>query len=57
MTQCNLLSILVLVEANGQLKYPPKCKCVVREVQRGVSDHSQGFEDKNLGSSPALLGQ
>ena len=26
-------------------------------VQRGASDHSQGFEDKNLGSSPGLLGQ
>ena len=25
-------------------------------VQRGASDHSQGFEDKNLGSSPGLLG-
>ena len=27
-------------------------------VQRGASDHSQGFfEDKNSGSSPGLLGQ
>ena len=26
-------------------------------VQRGASDHSQGFEDKNLFSSPGLLGQ
>ena len=26
-------------------------------VQRGASDHSQGFEDKNFGSSPGLLGQ
>ena len=27
------------------------------DVQLGASDHSQGFEDKNLGSSPSLLGQ
>ena len=27
------------------------------QVQRGASDHTQGFEDKNLGSSPGLLGQ
>jgi len=26
-------------------------------VQRGLADHSQGFDDKNLGSSPDLLGQ
>ena len=26
-------------------------------IQCGASDHSQGFEDKNLGSSPGLLGQ
>ena len=26
-------------------------------VQRGASDHSQGFEESNLGSSPGLLGQ
>ena len=26
-------------------------------VQRGASNHLQGFEDKNLGSSPGLLGQ
>ena len=25
-------------------------------IQRGASDHSQGFEDKNLGSSPVCLG-
>ena len=24
---------------------------------RGASDHSQGFEDKNLGSSPVCLGR
>ena len=26
-------------------------------VQSGAAHHSQGFEDKNLGSSPGLLGQ
>ena len=26
-------------------------------LQRGASHHLQGFEDKNLGSSPSLLGQ
>ena len=26
-------------------------------LQRGASDHSQGFEDENLGSYPGLLGQ
>ena len=26
-------------------------------LQRGASDHSQGFKDNNLGSSPGLLGQ
>ena len=26
-------------------------------VQSGAARHSQGFEDKNLGSSPGLLGQ
>ena len=26
-------------------------------VQREASDHSQGFEDNNLGSSPGMLGQ
>ena len=25
-------------------------------LQRGASDHSQGFEDKNFGSSPVCLG-
>ena len=29
-----------------------KCTCT---VQRGASDHSQGFKDKNLGRSPGLL--
>ena len=28
-----------------------------RQVQSGAAYHSQGFEDKNLGSSPGLLGQ
>ena len=26
-------------------------------LQRRAWDHSKGFEDKNLGSSPGLLGQ
>ena len=26
-------------------------------LQHGASDHSQDFEDKNLGSSPSLLGK
>ena len=30
---------------------------LVGYLQRGASDHSQGFEDQNLGSSPGLLGQ
>ena len=29
----------------------------VQHLHRGASDHSQDFEDKNLGSSPGLLGQ
>ena len=28
-----------------------------RNIQSGAAYHSQGFEDKNLGSSPGLLGQ
>ena len=34
-----------------------KLSVKITHTQRGASDHSQGFEDKNLGSSPGLLGQ
>ena len=32
-------------------------KVVVKLVHCCASNHSQGFEDKNLGSSPGQLGQ
>ena len=32
-------------------------QCISNNVQSGAAFHSQGFEDKNLGSSPGPLGQ
>ena len=40
-----------------QIKGLPDNMLFALYVQRGASDCSQGFEDKNLGSSPGLFGQ
>ena len=59
------LGALDPVDPMGLAKFPttvvrqtkPNCSQERQLVQGGASDHSQGFEDENLGSSPGLFEQ
>ena len=49
----------LLLIKNYELRFSISTLCynAAHTVQSGAARHSQGFEDKNLGSSPGLLGQ